>query len=64
MVYNPLETEITRNIKVNLYYTGLSEIALIAEQKGNSVKYKLDREYNVVIPVKIPAKSQTYFVIK
>ena len=64
MVYNPLENEITRNIKVNLYYTGLSEIAMIAGQNGDSVKYKLDREYNVVIPVKIPAKSQTYYVIK
>jgi hypothetical protein len=64
MVYNPLEEEITRNIKVNLYYTGLSEKAMIAEQNGKSVKYELDREYNIIIPVTIPAKSQTYFVIK
>jgi hypothetical protein len=64
MVYNPLEEEITRNIKVNLYYTGLSKTAMIAEQNGNPVKYALDREYNVIIPVTIPAKSQTYFVIK
>lgn len=64
MVYNPLEKEITRNIKVNLYYTSLSETAMIAKENGKSVKYKLDREYNVIIPVTVPAKSQTYFVIR
>ncbi len=64
MVYNPLEEEITRNIKVNLYYTGLSETAMIAEQNGSPVSYELDRNYDVVIPVTIPAKSQSYFIIK
>jgi len=64
MVYNPLDTEITRTIKVNLYYTGLSDTALISGQNAKPLKYRLDREYNVLIPVTIPAGSQIYFVIK
>ena len=64
MIYNPLEIEITKNIKVNLYYTGLSETAIITGQNGKSGNYKLDREFNVIIPVIIPARSQTYYVIK
>ena len=47
MIYNPLEIEITKNIKVNLYYTGLSETAIISDQNGKSGKYKLDREFNL-----------------
>ncbi|MBK6283836.1 MAG: hypothetical protein IPF54_15365 [Draconibacterium sp.] len=64
MIYNPLEIEITKNIKVNLYYTGLSETAIITGENGKSGNYKLDREFNVIIPVTIPARSQTYYVIK
>lgn len=64
MVHNPLEEEITRSIKLSLYYTGLSGNAIISEKSGKPVKYKLDREYNVTIEVTVPAKSETYFVIK
>jgi hypothetical protein len=64
MVYNPLTTDIRRTLRVNLYYTGLSTTAMIAEQNSSPVRYELDRDYKVIIPVTIPAKSQTYFVIK
>tara|TARA_B110000305_G_C19368480_1_gene603169 strand:- start:444 stop:677 length:234 start_codon:yes stop_codon:yes gene_type:complete len=64
VIHNPLEEAISRNITVNLYYTGLSETALISEQNGKPVRYKLNREYCVKILVIIRAKSQTYLVIK
>ncbi len=64
MVYNPLEEDITKEIRVNLYYTGLSNTAMIAEQDGKSERYNLDREFNVEIPVSVPARSQTWYVIR
>jgi len=64
MVYNPLEKELTKNIEVNLYYTGLSETATIAEKDGKPVKYNLDRQYEVTVPVNIPARGHTWFVIR
>jgi hypothetical protein len=64
MVYNPLEEDLNQEVKVNLYYTGLSQKATITDQSGKVAKYALDREYNVNIPVSIPAKSQTYYLIR
>jgi len=64
MVYNPLERAVKKQLKLPLYYTGLTETANICEQHGKSSKYVLDREYNVEIPVNIDSKSVTWFVIE
>jgi hypothetical protein len=64
VIHNPLDEEITRNIPVNLYYTGLSANVIISEKDENPVKYNLDRQYEVTIPVNIPAKGHTWFVIR
>ncbi len=64
MVYNPLDHEVTRQVTLPLYYTGLSEQAHICEQEGAAVSCRLDRDYKVTVPVKIKAKSFTWLVIK
>ena len=64
MVYNPLDEEINRQIKIDLYYTGLEHIAKISEQDGEFVEYKLNRDFSVIIDLIIPVKSQTWFVIR
>ena len=64
MLYNPLEHPIKRKLKVNLYYTGLKDGATVSEQDGKPVRMVVDRNYNAVFDVEIPAKSQTWFVIK
>lgn len=64
MLYNPLEQPIKRKLKVNLYYTGLKDAATVSEQDGKPVQVAIDRNYDAVFDVEIPAKSQTWFVIK
>lgn len=64
MVYNPLNEPIKRKLKVNLYYTGLKNKALFSEQDGKRNRLNIDHNYNVWIEVNIPAKSQTWYVIK
>jgi hypothetical protein len=64
MVYNPLERAVKKQLKLPLYYTGLTETATICEQHGKSSEYVLDRQYNVEIPVDMPPKSVTWFVIE
>lgn len=64
MVYNPLNKPITREIKLNLYYTGLTEIADVNEMNRFSKKYELDRDFNINLNFKIPAKSQKWFVVQ
>jgi hypothetical protein len=64
MVYNPLDREVKRQLKLPLYYTGLTRAARIREQRGDSKKYRLDRGYNVEIPISIGPTAATWFVIE
>ena len=63
MLYNPLEKEITRTIKVSLYYTGLKSKARIIDQNGNSQRYKVQNK-EMTISVKIPKHGYVWYVIK
>lgn len=62
--YNPLDTAITRTIRLPLYYTGLDKKARISEQGRKARKYRLSRDYTVDLTVTIPANGYTWFVIK
>jgi len=64
MVYNPLDREVKRQLKLPLYYTGLTDTADIREQGDKGRVYKLDRAYNVEIPVSIGPRAVTWFVIQ
>lgn len=60
MVYNPLNIAIKRNIKVNLYYTGIIDNALLEYQNGDKAKIELNRQSDAIIEIEIPAKSQSW----
>ncbi|MBN2312485.1 MAG: hypothetical protein JXM79_01060 [Sedimentisphaerales bacterium] len=64
MVYNPLNRTVTKTLTLPLYYTGLTQRARVREQEGKRKRYKLDRKYNVEIPVTIHPKAATWFVIE
>jgi hypothetical protein len=64
MVYNPTAYPVKRNFSVNIYYTGLSSIARISENDGAELKYRLNRNYEVTIPVNVEANSQSWYIIK
>ena len=64
MLYNPTRTVQRTTLKLPLYYTGVSEIARIREAEGAFQQYKIDRNYNVQIPIKMEAKSVNYLVIE
>ncbi len=64
VAFNPLDRAVSRRIRVNLYYTGLTKTASIREQEGESKTYELDREYEVEILVAVPPRGVTWFVIE
>lgn len=64
VVYNPLGEAVQRKLVLPLYYTGLTETATIRHEEENGKQYRLDREYRVEIPVEMPARSVTWFVIE
>jgi hypothetical protein len=64
MFFNPTSKPITRTIKLPLYYTGLTNTAMIREQEKTPIKYELNRDYSIMLQVKIPANSYTWYVIE
>lgn len=64
MLYNPTPKNISRNIILPLYYTGLTRKAKISEQGKKSKTYSLNRNYEVEIQITIPARSYTWLVIQ
>ena len=64
MLYNPTRTVQRMTLKLPLYYTGLSEIAKVREKEGESKCYKIDRYYNIEIPIEMEARSVSYLVIE
>ncbi|MBD2756369.1 alpha-galactosidase [Spirosoma validum] len=64
MLFNPLKTKITRTIKLPLYYTGLRETATIRQGEGKAKTYRLNRNYEVELPVEIEPESYSWWVIE
>ena len=64
MVYNPLEREVKKTLSIPLYYTGLTKKAVVIERDRSARAYTLEREYSIELPVRVPARGVTWFVIK
>ena len=64
MVWNPLKEKVERELKVPLYYSGLTTFVNVCERGKECTEYKLDRGYRITLKVTIPAESQTWFIIK
>jgi len=63
-VFNPLDQPIERKLKLPLYYTGLSESAVIREKDGTPRRVRLARDYSAEIDVTLPAHGWTWLVIE
>lgn len=64
MLFNPLKEKITRTIKIPLYYTGLTNTAILKDQKGLEKSYTLNRNYEIAFTFTLPADSFACYIIK
>lgn len=71
MIYNPLNKDIKRTLKLPLYYTGLSETAQVrigSSANGGTERlpqaYPLNRTYEIELTVEIPAGGWVWVVIE
>lgn len=64
VVFNPLAEPVERTLRVNLYYTGLSDVARVREQDGRPRPLRLARDYTVEIPVRVPARGMNWYSIE
>lgn len=64
VVFNPLNESVTKKLRVNLYYTGLTDSARVREQGGAAKRVKVARDYTTEIPVTVKAQGMNWFVIE
>jgi hypothetical protein len=64
VVFNPFNRAVEKSLRVNLYYTGLTESARIRQEEGDVKTYELDRTFHVDVPVKVEAENMTWFVVE
>lgn len=64
MIYNPLDQEITRTVSLPLYYTGLTDAALVRVGDAAPQKLNFTRDYRADVRVPIPAKGRVPIVIE
>jgi hypothetical protein len=60
VAFNPLDIPITRTLRPNLYYAGLTEKTRATDALGNEQSLDLKRDYTVEIEVNVPANGMTW----
>jgi hypothetical protein len=60
MVYNPLDEPVHRQLKLPVYYTGLSDRATIRIHDGEPETLAIDRQFSLEIPIDLPAHGYTW----
>jgi hypothetical protein len=63
MLYNPLKENITRTIKVPMYYTGLKGKAVVREKEGKSQVKEVSTSGEITVQVTIAPESYTWVVV-
>lgn len=64
IVFNPTDRAIQREIRLPLYYTGLTKTASVREQEGTPVTYTLNEAHEIAVPVNVPAGGFTWLVVE
>jgi hypothetical protein len=64
VVFNPLDEPIRQKLRVNLYYTGLTETARVRDPAGREETLQLLRDYSIDLPVEVPAQGMTWYLIR
>jgi len=64
MLYNPTKENITRTIKLPVYYTGQHNTLKIRVKEGVAKSYNVNRNYEIEYKVEIPAEGYTWLVLE
>ena len=60
VVYNPLERQVTRELRVNVYYTGLRDRVRATTEDGQARELVVSRDFSVRVSVTVPAGGMTW----
>jgi len=63
-VFNPLDQTLQRTLRVNVYYTGLSDQAQVSEEGGPAKVFSIARDFTLDLPVQVPPQGMKWFVLE
>jgi hypothetical protein len=63
VVFNPLETAVTRKLRVNLYYTGLKVTARLVDADGTRTQAGIARDHTIEVDMTVPAQSMRWWSV-
>lgn len=64
VIFNPTDREITKEMKLPLYYTGLKGKATLTAEDGTKKSYQLNSKEELVLPVSVKAGGTTWLLIE
>ena len=64
VVFNPTLKQITENVTMPLYYTGIEKTASVSEMGAPPLAYALDRDYTVSVSVDLQPQSVTWLLFQ
>jgi hypothetical protein len=64
VVFNPLDHDVSRTIRVGLYYTGLTDAAVVTDPDGAEETVRLGRDYDIELTVSVPAGGMTWRTLR
>ncbi|WP_289161440.1 LamG-like jellyroll fold domain-containing protein [uncultured Parabacteroides sp.] len=64
IVFNPTDRDITKEMRLPLYYTGLKGKVTIITSDGSKKNYPLDQNGNLLLPVSVTAQGTSWFLIE
>lgn len=64
VIFNPTDREITKEMKLPLYYTGLKGKATLTAEDGTKKSYELNSQEEVILPVSVKAGGTTWLLIE
>lgn len=64
VVFNPTEREITKSLRLPLYYTGLKGKATLSKADGTSLVYALNDKQELLLDVRLKPNETAWFLIE
>ncbi len=64
VVFNPLNEPVAKTLRVNLYYTGLTDEARVVASDATTRRFTLNRDYTIELPVQVAAQGMSWLVIE
>ena len=64
VLFNPLDEEITRTVRIPLYYTGIENSAVLSLFDKAPQKFDLARDYCIEAEITIPANDFVWYTVK